>query len=110
MGNFFSNLPCFVPVIDLFVLLPGTENICGYMVCGYMLFLPSLFSLALFDLFSWQPKNRLMGIFFVDWNLVGWNLVDLFSRQPRNRLMLFFVDWNFQIGIYSGLNLAMNGL
>ena len=100
-----SDLACFVPVNDLFVLLPGTENICGYMVCGYMLFLPSLFSLALFDLFSWQPKNRLMGIVFVDWNLV-----DLFFRQSRNRLMLFFVDWNFQIGIYSGLNLAMNGL
>ena len=80
-----------------------------------MLFLPSLFSSALFDLFSRQPRNRLMGIVFVDWNLV-----DLFSRQPRNRLMLFFVDWNFHIGIYfftkfficfySGLNLAMNGL
>ena len=85
---FFSDLACFVPVNDLFVLLPGTENICGYMVCGYMLFLPSLFSSALFD---------------------------LFSRQPRNRLMLFFVDWNllfYQVFIcfYSGLNLAMNGL
>ena len=75
------------------------------MVCGYMLFLPSLFSSARFDLFSRQPRNRLMGIVFVDWNLV-----DLFSRQPRKRLMLFFVDWNFQIGIFSGLNLAMNGL
>ena len=76
--------------------------------------------MELVDLFSRQPRNRLMGIVFVDWNLVDWNLVDLFSRQPRNRLMLFFVDWNFHIGIYfftkfficfySGLNLAMNGL
>ena len=110
MGKKFSDLACFVPVNDLFVLLPSTENI-----CGYMLFLPSLFSSALFDLFSRQPRNRLMGIVLVDWNLV-----DLFSRQPKNRLMLFFVDWNFHIGIYfftkfficfySGLNLAMNGL
>ena len=70
---FFSDLACFVPVNDLFVLLPGTENICGYMVCGYMLLLLSLFSSALFDLFSRQPRNRLMGIVFVDWNLVDWN-------------------------------------
>ena len=68
MGKKFSDLACFVPVNDLFVLLPGTENICGYMVCGYMLFLPSLFSSALFDLFSRQTRNRLMGIVFVDWN------------------------------------------
>ena len=61
--------------------------------------------MKLVDLFSRQPRNRLIGIVFVDWNLV-----DLFSRQPRNRLMLFFVDWNFLIGIFSGLNLAMNGL
>ena len=63
MGNFFSDLVCFVLANDLFVLLLGTENI-----CGYMLFLPSLFSSALFDLFSRQPRNRLMGIVFVDWN------------------------------------------
>ena len=60
MGKKFSDLACFVPVNDLFVLLLGTENICGYMVCGYMLFLPSLFSLALFDLFSRQPRLFLL--------------------------------------------------
>ena len=63
-----SDLACFVLVNDLFVLLSGIENI-----CGYMLFLPSLFSSALFDLFSRQPRNRLMGIVFVNWNLVDWN-------------------------------------
>ena len=77
----------------------------GTWFVGTCFFLPSSFSSALFGLFSRQPRNRLMGSVFVDWNLV-----DLFSRQPRNILMLLFVDWNFQIGIYSGLNLAMNGL
>ena len=37
VGNFFSDLACFVLANDLFVLLLGTENI-----CGYMLFLPSV--------------------------------------------------------------------
>ena len=53
-----------------------------------------LFSSALFDLFSRQPRNRLMGIVFVDWNLVWvWGL----KIKGGKSLFMGIADWNFSL-------------
>ena len=43
MGKKFSALACFVLANDLFVLLPGTEKIGGYMLCNFYSFVDALF-------------------------------------------------------------------